>query len=134
MGKLRDRMEGQSYYNKLRTDIVAEFAFENIIGIRSFDWEKRNHKGFKRKKYFFENKQLNLIAFENESLPKISIDHVENCVFIYVSVDRVFMSNLATKSYLNQISKKQKSPIIEITEFQDLIEFTSLDELISKME
>lgn len=134
MGKLRDRMEGQSYYNKLRTDIVAEFAFENIIGIRSFDWEKRNHKGFQRKKYFFDNKQLNLIAFENESLPKISIDHVENCVFIYVSVDRVFMSNLATKSYLNQISKNQKSSIINITEFQDLIEFTSLDELISKME
>jgi hypothetical protein len=134
MGKLRDRMEGQSYYNKLRTDIVAEFAFENIIGIRSFDWEKRNHKGFQRKKYFFDNKQLNLIAFENESLPKISIDHVENCVFIYVSVDRVFMSNLATKSYLNQISNKQKSSIIDITEFQDLIEFTSLDELISKME
>lgn len=134
MGKLRDRMEGQSYYNKLRTDIVAEFAFENIIGIRSFDWEKRNYKGFKRKKYFFENKQLNLITFENESLPRISIDHVENCIFIYVSADRVFISNLAPKSYLNTISKKQKSSIVEITEFQDLIEFSSLDELISKLE
>ena len=51
MGKLRDRMEGQVYYSKLRTDIFSEFAFENIIGIRNFDWEKRSVKSFKRKKY-----------------------------------------------------------------------------------
>lgn len=134
MGKLRDRMEGQSYYNKLRADIVAEFAFENIIGIRNFDWEKRRVKNYKRKKYFFENKELNIIVFENENLPKISIDHVKNCVFVYVNIDRVFLSKLATESHLKEIAKKKKSLIIEITDFQDLIEFSSINELISRME
>ena len=135
MGKLRDRMEGQFYYNKLRTDIVAEYAFENIIGIRNFDWEKRGIKGYKRKKYLFENKVLNIIAFENENLPKISIENINNCLFVYVNIDnRVLMSRLATRSYLSELAKKKKSKIIEITDFQDLNDFSSVDELISKME
>lgn len=134
MGKLRDRMEGQLYYNKLRTDIVAEYAFECIIGKRNFNWEKREFKSFKRKKYIFDNKELNIISFENENFPKISTEHVNNCVFVYVNIDnRILVSSLATKSYISEIAKK-KSKIIEITDFQDLIEFSSIDELISKME
>jgi hypothetical protein len=135
MGKLRDRMEGQLYYNKLRTDIVAEYAFESIIGLRNFDWEKRGIKNYKRKKYVFQNKELNIISFEHENLPKISTDHVNNCLFVYVSADsRVLMSKLATKSYLDEIAKIKKTKIIEMSEFQNLIEFSSIDELISKME
>ncbi len=135
MGKLRDRMEGQLYYNKLRTDILAEFAFENIIGIRYFDWEKRISKSFKRKKYIFENKELNIILFENENFPKISTEHINNCIFAYVNIDnRVLLSRLATKSYISEIAKKKNQKIIEITEFQNLIEFSTIDELISKME
>lgn len=135
MGKLRDRMEGQVYYSKLRTDIFSEFAFENIIGIRNFDWEKRSSKSFKRKKYVFGEKVLNLIPFENDNLPKISSEHVVNCIFVHVNVDnRVLLSGLATKSYINDIALKNDSKIIEICEFQDLIEFSSLEELVSKME
>ena len=135
MGKLRDRMEGQIYYSKLRTDIFSEFAFENIIGIRKFDWEKRSVKSFKRKKYIFENKILNIIPFTNENLPKISSEHVKNCIFAYVNVDnRVLLSGLATKSYINEIVTKKNSKIIEISEFQNLIEFSSIEDLIDKMD
>ncbi len=135
MGKLRDRMEGQLYYNKLRTDIFSEFAFENTIGIRKFDWEKRSIKSFVRKKYIFENKVLNIIPFVNENLPIISSEHLKNCIFAYVNIDnRVLLSGLATKSQLNEISDKQQSKIIEISEFKNLIEFSSKEDLISKME
>ena len=135
MGKLRDRMEGQSYYNKLKTDIFAEFAFESIIGIRNFDWEKRSVKSFKRKKYIFENKELNIILFEDENFPKINTEHISNYIFAYVNMDnRVLLSRLATKSYIIEIAKKQNEKVIEITDFQNLIDFSSVDELISKME
>lgn len=135
MGKLRDRMEGQSYYNKLRTDIISEFAFENIIGIRNFDWEKRSNKNNKRKKYIFENKELILISFENENLPKISIEEINNCIFVYVKKDnRVLLSGLATKSYINELAINNNSKFIEVTEFQNLISFSSVEELISKLE
>ena len=135
MGKLRDRMEGQFYYTKLRTDIFSEFAFENIIGIKNFDWEKRSIKSFERKKYIFEDKVLNIIPFDNDNLPKISVENVNNCIFVHVNIDnRVLLSGLATKTYMNEIAKKKNSKIIEISEFQDLIEYSSLDELIFKME
>ena len=135
MGKLRDRMEGQSYYNKLKTDIFAEFAFESIIGIRNFDWDKRSVKSFKRKKYIFENKELNIILFENEDFPKINTEHINNYIFAYVNMDnRVLLSRLATKSCIIEIAKKQNEKVIEITDFQNLIDFSSVDELISKME
>lgn len=135
MGKLRDRMEGQMYYSKLRTDIFSEFAFENIVGLRNFDWEKRSAKNFKRRKYVFENKNLNIIPFTNDNLPKISSEHVDNCIFVYVNVDtRVLLSGLATKSYINKIAIEKDSKIIEISKFKDLTEFSSIKELIDKME
>ena len=135
MGKLRDRMEGQSYYNILKTDIVAEFAFENIIGIRNFNWEKRSIKSFKRKKYIFENKELNIVLFDNENFPKINTEKINNYIFAYVNLDnRVYLSRLATKSYISEIAMKKNEKFIEITDFQNLIEFSSIDDLISKME
>jgi hypothetical protein len=135
MGKLRDRMEGQFYYSKLKTDIFSEYAFENIIGIKKFDWEKRSIKNYERKKYIFGDKVLNIIPFDNDNLPQINTENVTNCIFVHVNIDnRVLLSGLATKSYINEIVKKNKSKIIEIAEFQNLIEFSSIDELISKME
>lgn len=135
MGKLRDRMEGQSYYNKLKTDIFAEFAFESIIGIRNFDWEKRSRKSYKRKIYIFENKELNIILFENENFPKINTEQINNYIFAYVNMDnRVLLSRLATKSYITDIAMGKNEKVIEITDFQNLIEFSSIDDLISKME
>ena len=135
MGKLRDRMEGQSYYNKLKTDIFAEFAFESITGIRNFDWEKRSIKSFKRRKYIFENKELNIILFENENFPKINTEEINNYIFAYVNMDnRVLVSRLATKSYISDITTKKNEKVIEITDFQNLLEFSSIDDLISKME
>lgn len=134
MGKLRDRMEGQLYYTKLRTDIVAEYAFETIVGIRNFDWKKRESKNFKRKKYIFENKELTIISFENGNLPKINIADISNSIFVHVNTEnRVLISGLATKSYINEIAKN-KSKTFEISEFHALFGFSSVEELISRME
>lgn len=135
MGKLRDRMEGQLYYSKLKNDIFSEYAFENIIGLKNFDWEKRSIKNYERKKYIFGDKVLNIILFDNDSLPQISTENVTNYIFVNVNIDyRVLLSGLATKGHINDIIAKNKSKIIEITDFKNLIEFSSIDELILKME
>lgn len=135
MGKLRDRMEGQFYYSKLKNDIFAEYAFENIIGIKNFDWGKRSAKNYERKKYIFGDKILNIISFANDNLPQISATNVTNCIFAHVNIDnRVLLSGLATKNYINKILREKESTVIEISEFQNLIEFSTIDELINKME
>lgn len=135
MGKLRDRMEGQSYYSKLKTDIFSEYAFENSIGIKFFDWEKRSIKNYARKKYIFGDKVLHIISFDNDNLPQINTENITNCIFAHVNIDnRVLLSGLATKDYIDEIVKKNKSKIIEISAFQNLVEFSSIDELTFKME
>lgn len=135
MGKLRDRMEGDLYYSRLRNDIFSEYAFENLIGLRKFDWDKRTKKNYVRKKYVFENKTLNLIVFSENSLPKFSAEHVSNCIFVYVNTDsRVLVSGLATKSMLDVVVAEKNSKIIEYTDFKGLLEYSSVDDLILKLE
>ncbi|WP_096427929.1 hypothetical protein [Labilibaculum antarcticum] len=135
MGKLRDRVEGDLYYSSLRNDIFSEYAFENLIGLRKFDWDKRTKKNYSRKKYIFEDKMLNLIVFVGDSLPKFSADHVSNCIFVYVNTDsRVLVSGLATKSMIDEVVAENNSKIIEYTDFKTLIEYGSVDDLVVKME
>jgi len=135
MGKLRDRMEGQLYYSKLKNDIFSEYAFESSIGIKNFDWEKRSIKNYERKKYIFGDKILNIISFDNDNLPQISAENFTNCIFVHVNTDnRVLLSGLATKSLLYELVKKNNSKIIEIAEFKNLIVFSTIDQLILKME
>lgn len=131
MGKLRDRMEGQLYYDRLKADIFAEYAFENLVGIKKFDWDKRDKKDYKRKQYQFKNKTLNLVTLIGDSFPKLSAEYAKASIFVYVNPEnRVFVSGLATKKKLKEIAKKQKSKIIEITEFSEFIDYSSIDELI----
>lgn len=135
MGKLRDRMEGQLYYDKLRTDVLAEYAFENLIGIKKFDWDKRDNKNYKRKQYSFDGKKLSLVTIIDESFPKVNIDHVNNCVFAYVNPqNHVFVSGIATKSKMKEIAALHNSKTIQIKEFNSLIEYLSIDELLDKIE
>lgn len=135
MGKLRDRTEGQSYFNKLKTDIFAEYAFENIIGMHKFNWEARDAKNFKRKKYIFQEKQLQLITFENDSLPKIDSLNLCNSIFINVNTDnRVLVSKLATLKELEKIATIQESRVLEISEFKNLKDFSTLNEMISLLD
>ncbi|PKQ63209.1 hypothetical protein BZG02_10685 [Labilibaculum filiforme] len=135
MGKLRDRMEGELYYSRLRNDIFSEYAFEKLIGLRKFDWEKREKKNYIRKKYNFENKKLNLVLFMGDSLPKFSAEHVGNCIFIHVNADsRVLVSGLATKSTIDKMAIEQDSKIIELNDFKSLFEFNSMEDLVQKMD
>ena len=60
---------------------------------------------------------------------------MKNCIFVYVNVDnRVLLSGLATKSYISDVASKKNSKIIEISEFHNLIDFTSVENLVDKME
>lgn len=135
MGKLRDRMEGQLYYDKLKTDVFAEYAFEKLIGIKKFDWQKRDNKDYQRKKYNLNGKVLTLVTFIEDNFPKLSSLNVENSVFVYVNTDNtVFVSGIATKSKILEFSKTQTSNIIEIFGFDELKEFTSQEDVIDIIE
>ena len=130
MGKLRDRMEGQTYYERLMNDIIAEYAFENIIGLPNFDWEKRMVKSYKRKVYSFGNEQLNLINFCDNALPRFEKNEVDNGVFVFVNPDsKVLVSGLATRAELSAYARDKMKGMAEFSNFEQLTPFSSVEEL-----
>lgn len=135
MGKLRDKLDGQLYYNTLKSDYFAEYAFEKNIGIRVFDWEKREAKNTKRKVYFFDDKKVTIIVINGEKNPKISVNHVTNCVFVYMNEDnKAYLSGIANTSYLNKLAEEQGSKIIEISDFEELTPFSGKEALLDIIE
>lgn len=142
MGQLRDRMEGQAYYDRLKVDILAEYAFEKLIGLTKFDWKKREVKSYKRKQYLFNNTPLKLLAFSGQEYPKISIKHLSNFVLVYVNPEqRVYVSGVALRSDVENwildipFNLTLKSSIVDYTNFSGLLKFSShndINEIIEK--
>ena len=132
MFKLRDRMEGQLYYDRLKSDIWSEYAFEKTIG-KSFDWEKRKNKGYKRKYYQFQNKSIQLIHFNSEFPPRIISNTTDYIVFIYIKPEsKLLLSGLASKSVIESYGKL-KNGQLEFSSFDILEVFSNYEELIEKL-
>ena len=135
MGQLKDRMEGQLYYDKLKIDLLAEYAFEKIIGMKEFDWVKRENKNYKRKHYSIEGKSLQIITFIEKELPKQNQISCNNVVFAYVNPDnRVYISGLFTKKVLSDLINNSKSTTREIIDFGKFINLQNFEELVFVME
>ncbi|WP_299902090.1 hypothetical protein [uncultured Aquimarina sp.] len=135
MGQLRDRMEGQMYYDKLRNDILTEFAFENLLLKSTYDWSKRMNKNYKRKIYPIDGFNIRLITFSDKVYPKISLEHTNLCVFGRATNDsKVYLSGLATKELIKSNSINIRSNIFELKSFESLLKFSTREELINQLE
>jgi hypothetical protein len=138
MGKLRDMYEGQSYYNKLRKDIISEFAFEKYLGSMEFNWEKRRHKGYVRNRFRVNDKNVYLLNFTSATLefPSLDPEIVDFAVFIYLKQDSLpYISGLADKMLITRLAQPlseyspMKRKLREIREFNTLLPFSSMEEL-----
>lgn len=134
MGQLRDRMEGQMYYNKLRNNILSEYAFENILFKSPFDWDKRMNKNYKRKPYSIEGFSISLITFKTNNYPKISLNHTNLCVMGVATEDsKVYLSGIATKKLIKINGVNIRDQIFELRNFDQLITFSTQQDLIIKL-
>lgn len=135
MGQLRDRMEGQMYYNKLRNDILTEFAFENLLLKSTYDWSKRMNKHYKRKIYHIGEYNIRLITFSDKNYPKISIDYTNLCVFGRATADsKVYLSGLATKELIKSDGTNIRNDVFELKSFENLLKFSTREDLINQLE
>lgn len=134
MGQLRDRMEGQMYYDKLRNNILTEYALENILFKSSFDWEKRMNKSYKRKAYSIDGFNINLITFSKGNYPKISLNHTNLCIMGRATEDsKVYLSGLATRELIKTNGINIRDEIFEFRTFDQLLIFSTQQELISQL-
>tara|TARA_R110001592_G_scaffold90356_4_gene265752 strand:+ start:139 stop:690 length:552 start_codon:yes stop_codon:yes gene_type:complete len=141
MGKLRDRFEGQKYYNSLRSKILSEFAFEKLLGLGDFDWEKRKERSSQESTYIFNNKKISLITFSKGNLPLFRPEYLDSTVFIYTRSDlNVYISGLATKKEIVKhcITPLNHNPMnrdyMELAVFKSFPTFKSKLQLLSLLE
>ena len=129
MGKLKDRMEGQLYYDNLKIDLMAEYSFEKAIGLKHFDWSRREKKSYKRKIYNFGDKSLQIETFQGDFLPRINQIAASNIVFVYVNPDnRVYISGIAKKNIINKYREDDFFNNKEFFEFDKLTSLPSADQ------
>jgi hypothetical protein len=141
IGQLRDKYEGQRYYEKLRMDIFSEYAFEKALEFGDFDWDYRKNKYYSRCTYDFNNNKVNLIHFTSDSLPLVDFNIIQNAVFVYIKPDyKVYLSGVATKKILieNTRSSSIYNPfnknLKEVSNFKNFLPFKNKEELIRAVE
>ena len=137
IGKLRDKYEGQRYYDLLRLDIISEFAFEKHVGLGDFDWQKRMNKNYQRKSYKLGGQVINLVAFSVGTFPKFNPESVSNIVFVYIKPDlKVYISGFGSQEIIHTIAEEpvQYTPLNpemkEVHDFKSLIPFGNIDDLL----
>jgi len=132
MGQLRDRLDGQFYYDSLRRDIIAEYAFEKVIGVKSFDWQKRASKDYVRKQYEIGRVPITILTFQATELPRIPSANIKHAVVIFVNPGYgAYVCGLLNS--FDRISKGNKhKDIIEsaLIAFENLRSFESDVELL----
>jgi hypothetical protein len=129
MGQLRDKLDGQSYYNSLRRDIIAEYAFEKVLGIQPFDWNKRLSKAYQRKQYKFGDDQIAIVTFQGLDLPKLPYSSKNHVVLIFVNPGYgAYVCGLLISSY-KKGDWKNNNLTLDSIDFEELKSFESVEEL-----
>ncbi|WP_304518137.1 hypothetical protein [Cecembia rubra] len=137
MGKLRDKFDAQAYYDKLRIEILSEYAFEKFLDFNEFDWQSRMKKENKRLQYELEGKKIVLCPFTKDRKPKYVNETPANTILIYLKPERkVYIRGLLTFKTIENILKNSKEKntsilgtVLEIEEKQ-IISFSSKAQLV----
>ena len=130
MGQLRDRLDGEAYYKKLYTSICMEFTFEKLIGIKTFDWEKRKPKSYKNGIYFSKNKKIKLINISSTMRPKVNALDFDGFVFIKTIPDsKCYISGVCTIDLLKKFGEEDNNGVFYFDRFDLLKIPISQDEL-----
>ena len=142
MGKLRDRMEGQFYYTRLRKRIISTFAFEKAILGKNYNWASRESTKEFNETYKIDNLSVRIVSYDSGGaiLPLLK-DVVEDIViFSYVHPDsKVYFSLPIEKSIFNRnrdkIDSRSISSLVEAIQCceQESCRFSSIEEFSSKV-
>ncbi|MDR2284320.1 MAG: hypothetical protein LBE37_13970 [Sphingobacterium sp.] len=82
---LRDKFEGERYYNQFLQRSFAELAFQNYIGESFFQLEEKSNKDFKPD-FALDNKKVEVIDCSFEEYPKIPAGDYDSLIFCFVNL------------------------------------------------
>ena len=64
MGKLRDRFEGQDFYNNYLKVLVGEITLEKLLNIKIVDWRKAENSIYNESYLLLDNNRINIVTFD----------------------------------------------------------------------
>ena len=139
MGKLRDKYDAQAYFDKLRIDILSEFAFEKFLDLGEFDWTSRAEKKRKRLEYCFSGQIVNLYPFSKERKPVLQENISGHLVLIYLKPERkVYIGGLLLNSeFENYINMTENISILGNDfniDLKSILNFDSKNELLNLLD
>lgn len=92
LNQLRDRYEGQAFFDKTLTNIGGLMAIQKHLKLPLIDIESTNLGGF-QPKLIIDDIVIDVLVFEFGTLPLIDINKIKNSVFFVIQKDR-FTFNL----------------------------------------
>ena len=127
MGKLRDKYEGQAYFEKIKKEIIAEFCFEKLTSLEPFNWEKRKKKTYSRLNYNIDGKKVLLVSFgsPDNKFPLLLPGSSDLYIFVYLPNNpKVYISNILSNEDLIKYGNKISNPL-----YEKHLEFSNFDKI-----
>jgi hypothetical protein len=113
---LRDRFEGQAYFNNFLIRSYGEIALQKILGTLDIDATRKGNEGGYMPIFKINNKKICLITFAVGENPKISKTDFDIAVFVMVNIENRICEILGFMNHQNLaqlIDRKSLSPLDE---------------------
>ena len=88
LNQLRDRYEGQAFFDKTLTNIGGLLAIQKHLKLPEIDIENTDLGGFKPQ-IRFNGKVIDVLVFQFGTLPLIDINEIKNPIFFVIQKDRI---------------------------------------------
>ena len=116
INRLRDRFDGQSYFNKFLIRSYSEIAFEKYLNREIIDLNLKESEKNYAPSFFSDGKKITLFSYTFGEYPKIEKQIFDIGVFILVNLEyrtAEIIGFLPSKQLLQFIDNKQLTPMDE---------------------
>ena len=88
LGQLRDRYEGQSFFDKTLMNIGSLMAIQKHLGLSLIDVSQIDLGDFKPK-LIINDQEIDVLVFDFGTLPLVNMDNLDRDTFFVIQKDRV---------------------------------------------
>lgn len=116
MNKLRDKFEGQKYYNSFLLKAFAELTFEKVTGQEIYNWEQKELQKAYKPNLELEGKSVELIFADLDSYPLIPRGNYDIGVIIFINIDSrdtMVMGYASQTDLIDNANTSSLSPMFE---------------------
>lgn len=130
LNQLRDRFEGQAFYEKTIKNIGSLLALQKYLNIELIDLDKANLSTFQS--YIkYNGKKILVHVFDFGTLPLIKINEIKNSTFFIIQKDNLtfVLCGLASKEVIKKNLAKASKVKSSADKYMDFTGFKFLEQI-----